>query len=122
MIHPPVKNRFPRRHQHKRTTLARLSELFAWRAALRLRPDAQQRRNHSPAAETGFAGYFDTWPETEMEVVVFSSPIAPGAYYTYPSLDRSQPGRFFVNVSGGQYAFSMPTLAGCRQNYSVPPG
>lgn len=46
-----------------------------------------------------------------MEVIAFSSPIAPGAYYTFPSPDGSQPGRFFVNVSGGQYAFSMPTLA-----------
>ncbi len=61
--------------------------------------------------ETDFSGYFDQWPETDMEVIAFSSPFAAGAFYTSPALDGTKPGQFFVNVGAGQYAFGMPTLA-----------
>jgi uncharacterized protein (DUF885 family)/ABC-type dipeptide/oligopeptide/nickel transport system permease subunit len=58
-----------------------------------------------------FSEYFEFWPATELEVVAFDSPTAPGAYYIHPPLDGSGPGWFFVNTNNPTARFGMPTLA-----------
>ena len=63
------------------------------------------------AAPDLFGDYFEFWPETAVEVVVFNSPTAPGAYYIHPPLDGSGPGWFYVNISTATSMFGMPTLA-----------
>jgi len=43
--------------------------------------------------------FFDTFPNSELEIVEKSAPNAPCAYYITGTQDGSRPGRFYVNVS-----------------------
>ena len=66
--------------------------------------------------ETGCDEYFAVWPKQAVQVQrvpVFKEKTSGGAYYNPPSLDRSRPGVFYVNLRSVEEIpkFEMRTLA-----------